>query len=279
LPGYCRQLSRRVFSRIEPVRIFKGTFKVGGKNFLTQALVVFQFGLSILLIAGTLGMSRQLNFLLSKDLGFNPAQIVAIETWTGFDYDKANALVERFRTRAINNPNVISVSGMNGAFLGYDRRAFQYQGESKSSYIVRGDEELLRTLGIELKEGRNFTKERSDDKTTGVIVNETFLRMMGWSEPAVGKRLSGVNDPNYEGLEVIGVVKDFHFLPLQQRCNRCSFSNMITGVLTKSSYGSHPRIFLRQWSSCKASGKKLLPASCSNINFSMRRYDLGIRRT
>jgi putative ABC transport system permease protein len=106
---------------------------------------------------------------------------------------------------------------MNGAFLGYDRRVFQYQGESKTSYIVRADEELLRTLGIELKEGRNFAKERADDKTTSMIVNETFLRTMGWSEPAVGRRLTGVNDPNYEGLEVIGVVKDFHFLPLQQQ--------------------------------------------------------------
>jgi putative ABC transport system permease protein len=207
-------------SSFGPVETLKGNKRVGGNNVLTQSLVVFQFGLSIFLIIGAFGMSKQINFLLNANLGFNPRQLIAVQTFARPDYDLAQRIVDRFRSRAMTNPHIISVSGTNQApSRGYDRRSFQYQGQSKTSFILRGDGEYLSTMGIELKEGRNFIKGSTEDRETGIIVNETFARQMGWTEPIVGRQLTDVDDEVLNGTTVIGVVKDFHILSMRDPIN------------------------------------------------------------
>ena len=199
-----------VLSRFEPAEALKGRFKVGGNNYFTKALVVFQFGLSIFLICAALVLSEQIHFLISSSLGFRPQQVAILPAYAkAADVER---ITDRFRTKVQENPHIVSVSVTSGAFThGYDITGFKYRGENKTAFVYRIDENYLSTLGIPLEEGRNFIKGSADDRDHGMIVNEAFLRSMGWSKPALGQHLIDTDDKQLAQLNVIGVVKDFHF--------------------------------------------------------------------
>jgi putative ABC transport system permease protein len=203
-------------SRDTPVDILKGKSRSRGKNIATRSLVVLQFSLSIFLITGTVAISRQLGLLMTKDLGYNGSQVVVLTTHAGERAGAAEDLVNRLRSATRGNPNIVSISGTSGAFTqGYDINSFPYRGDKKETFVYRVDEEYLGTLEIPLKEGRNFTKGSAGDIMHGMIVNEAFLREFGWSESAVGRTLETDNN-QFNGLEVIGVVRDFHFRSLRE---------------------------------------------------------------
>jgi len=201
-------------SKFTPTETLKGQFKLSGKNLFTRILIVFQFGLSIFLVCGALVLSRQIDYLITRNLGFNPEQVIVLPLNAGKP-ENAQLLVDRFRTRVLENPNIMNVSVTNGAFThGYDVNSFKYKGENKGTYVYRVDEEYLLTLGIPLKYGRNFVKGSPNDRDRGMIVNESFLKMMGWPEPGVGNSLAGIDSKTFERFEVIGVVNDFNFTSL-----------------------------------------------------------------
>lgn len=203
-------------SRYVPVDILKGKSRPGGKNIATRSLVVLQFSISIFLIAGTLALSRQLGLLMTKDLGYNGSQVVVLTTHAGERAGAAEDLVNRLRTATRGNPEIVSISGTSGAFTqGYDINSFPYRGEKKTTFVYRVDEEYLATLEIPIIEGRNFIKGRAGDVEHGIIVNEAFLREFGWTGGAVGKKVETQNEA-FNGLEVIGVVRDFHFRSLRE---------------------------------------------------------------
>jgi putative ABC transport system permease protein len=203
-------------SRYVPAVILKGKSGARGRNFATRSLVVFQFSLSIFLIAGTLALSRQLSLLMSRDLGYNGSQVVVVTTYAGERAGEAEDLLERLRTSTRGNPNIVSISGTSGAFTqGEDINSFPYRGERKETYVYRVDEEYLNTLQIQLKEGRNFISGSTADAATGIIVNEAFVREFGWTGSALGRTLETDNGP-FNGLRVIGVARDFHFRSLRE---------------------------------------------------------------
>ena len=205
-------------SRYEPVETLKGRLRTTGRGFLIDALVVFQFGLSIFLITGSVVLAQQLNLLLTKDLGYNDANVVVLTSYTGDRYQEAAALVDRFRNKVKENPVIVSVSGTSGAFThGEDNGTFEYRGEKKSTYMYRVDEEYVGTLGLQFKEGRNFFSGNTHKEQNGILVNEAFLREMGWSEPAVGNKIETTGNNLFAGKEVIGVLKDFHFQSLREQ--------------------------------------------------------------
>jgi putative ABC transport system permease protein len=199
-----------VLSRFEPVETLKGKIRLGGRNFFSKGLVVFQFGLSIFLVCTALILSEQIRFMVSSSLGFHSEQVAVLPAHA--EKDQVSAIADRFRALAAENPNIESVAVTSGAFThGYDIEGFKYNGENKTAFTYRIDENYLKTLGIPLVEGRNFVKGSAQDRDHGMIVNEAFVKSMGWSKPVVGKRLIGVDDKLFSQLTVIGVVKDFHF--------------------------------------------------------------------
>jgi putative ABC transport system permease protein len=203
-------------SRHAPAEILKGKSRPGGKNFATRALVVLQFSLLIFLIAGTVALSRQLSLLMTNDLGYNGSQVVVLSTHAGERPGAAEDLVERLRGAARGNRDIVSISGTSGAFTqGYDVNAFPYRGKRKETFVYRVDEEYLGTLGIRLKDGRNFIKGNAGDIAHGMIVNEAFLREFGWTGSGLGRTLETDNS-QFNGYEVIGVTRDFHFSSLRE---------------------------------------------------------------
>ncbi|HTY37610.1 MAG TPA: FtsX-like permease family protein, partial [Bacteroidota bacterium] len=204
-----------VLSRFEPVEVLKGRFRVGGKNFFTKALVVLQFGLSIFLICAALILTNQIQFMVSSNLGFRPEQVAILPTFS--NGEKAEIIAERFRSRVAENPDILSVSATSGAFThGFDVNSFHYNGEVKTAFVYRIDAKYLETLQIPLVEGRNLDEGSADDRDHAMIVNEAFLRALGLPVSAADKPIPGLEGGVVDKMNIVGVVKDFHFRSLRE---------------------------------------------------------------
>lgn len=206
-------------SRFKPVTVLKGS-SVGifKKSNLRSVLVVVQFATSIILIIGTVVVYRQLQYIQNKNLGFNKEQVLIIN---GTGALQKNA--EVFKNEVRNLPGVTSAS-----FTGYlpvSSSARSDNSFSKSAVMDSKtgvnmqrwtvDYDYINTLGMQMIQGRNFSKEFGSD-SSGVIVNETAAKLLGFSSP-LGEKIYTYNNRNEPiAYNIIGVVKNFHFESLRQ---------------------------------------------------------------
>jgi putative ABC transport system permease protein len=201
-------------SRFKPALVLKGRFTSKLQAGFTRPLVVLQFALSAFLIVSSVIMFRQMQYITAKDLGYNRDQILVVPTQTGWN-EEANKTVERFRIRASQEPVITAVAGTSSSFnQGYSHYGYKIKDEQKSAYVYAVDSEYIPTLDIELVAGRNFDQNIASD-TTAIIVNEALLRDMKWTDP-LNEHLNWREDTVGLGFKVIGVVKDYHFLSLEQ---------------------------------------------------------------
>jgi len=206
-----------VLSSFKPANVLKGSFSSGSRNvFLRKALVVLQFFISVTLISGTVIILQQVNYLLNKDLGYNAEQILI------FHAGSTDAGTYRvFRNQLLQNPNVIHVATadyMMHSSVNWTRIAWEgaAEGEWIKINVNYIDEDLLETYGMTMVKGRDFSREYGSDKGNVVILNESAVREIGSEEP-IGKNILYWGDyklTNIGPAEVVGVVKDYHFLSL-----------------------------------------------------------------
>lgn len=210
-------------SGYEPLKVLKGYLRSGrsASRFRSQ-LVVFQFTIAVALVAGSLVVREQLQYLQNQNLGFDKEQLLIVEGTYILDQP------EVFRAQLQQIPAVRSVS-MSGyvPVEGYFRNGVSTwpTGSTEPSdkvplekwYI---DHDYLSTLGMEFVAGRDFSREFLTD-STGLILNERAVQELGLSDP-VGTRISSYTymDPQtgeiyHEDYTIIGVVKDFHFESLR----------------------------------------------------------------
>jgi putative ABC transport system permease protein len=187
-----------------------------------KSLVIFQFVITIVMIAGSCIIYQQLNFVMSKDLGFNKAQVLTFHI-----HDKsARTKIAAIKTQLLQNPAVESVGiagnpiGNNdiggGDFnLGADGKVNQ---DSKIVENLVIDEDFIPTLQIKMDQGRNFSPAMATDQKESILVNQTLVKEMGWKD-AVGKAVrTGVDEKgNIITQTIIGVVKDFNTYSLQHK--------------------------------------------------------------
>jgi len=208
-----------VLSGFSPLVTLKSKFKIGGENWFTKSLVTFQFVLSVGFMTCTFIMLRQLDFMRSKDLGFDKENVVIVNAAVATD---PNRTLARFRQSLASFPEIGGISGAEyslGAGLLAGNNKFEFKGESKIIFEHYIDQEYLRVLRLPLVAGRNFDPLLVQDSLTSVILNETSVRNFGWTnETAVGKVLTGYNeqDPTQNPM-VIGVVRDYHFRSLHEK--------------------------------------------------------------
>jgi putative ABC transport system permease protein len=199
-----------VLSGFQPVTVFGGAMKIGGNNVLFRAMIVLQFGLSILLISCTLLMSRQLTHLTTFDLGWNPDRVLYQTLGKGVD----DAIIDRYRQQVTQHPNVAEVASGRGMLFGESAGSMwsvSYNGESTSLPVLKINYEFLDVLGIPLQQGRNFSRETPTDRDLRIIVNERFVQTFGLQDPVGKDAPFGMeNNP-----VIIGVVGDFHFMSLR----------------------------------------------------------------
>lgn len=201
-------------SRFKPALVLKGGFTSRLQAGFTKPLVVLQFALSAFLIISSVIMYRQMNYITTKNLGYNKDQIMVIPTHSGWNIE-ADRLVQRFRDRAQQEPLIESIAGTSSSFnQGYSRYGYKIKDEQKSAYVYAADPYYIPTMRIELVQGRNFDASIAND-SSGVIVNESLVRDMKWTDP-LNEYLNWKEDSVGLGSPVIGVVKDYHFLSLER---------------------------------------------------------------
>jgi putative ABC transport system permease protein len=200
-------------SAFRPARVLKGSLGRGKRGFsFRTALVVFQFATSITLIICVSVVSRQLDYMQSRNPGFEEEHIVILPSSPAI-----TRRLEGFKTRLLADPGVLSVSAAkrvpSGRLLD-SSGARVLSGETAEPVNFRVamllvDHDYIPTFRMEMAAGRNFSKEMGTDATEAFIINETAASRIGWDSPdeAVGQ---GFGYAGRKG-RIIGVVKDFHF--------------------------------------------------------------------
>ena len=200
-------------SGLKPAIILKGGVVVKLKTWLAKPLLVLQFALSAFLIMSSVIMYQQMKFITTKDLGYNQHQVVSIPIQQAGD-SSSSRFVENFRSSLANDPSIKSIAGSSIPFTyGMLTLGFKHDGEARKTSAFIVDPDYIPTLEIQLVEGRNFNALNAADKEA-IIVNEALVKEMKWADP-LNEHL---NWHFQEGLgsKVIGVVKDHHYLSLEQ---------------------------------------------------------------
>lgn len=202
-------------SGFNPLTILKGKLnpKTGAAQ-IRKGLVVFQFSLSVILIFGVMVISRQIDFVMNKNLGYNKNNLISFEM--GSNNEKPMTFISELNNLA----GVEAASFMNGSIL--------INWDNSSGYSWNGDKSFenvdfqaprvgygfIETMGMDLVDGRDFSSEFNDTHHS-VILNESAVKLMGIENP-VGEILPQGPNGDYENL-IIGVVKDFHYGSLHER--------------------------------------------------------------
>ncbi len=197
-------------TRISPASVLKSKFKTKPGNWsLRNTLVVFQFVITIGILAMTMLMKNQLLFVRSHDLGFDRENMMVIMVKDRSILTKMKAFKEE-----ITAQNGIISAAFSTAVAGQGIEGWAYKWETETGTMdghafrhMRVDADYFDTMGIKVLKGRNFNPARVKNPERLVIVNEALVRRMNWTDP-IGKK--------YSRGEVIGVVKDFNFFSLHQ---------------------------------------------------------------
>ncbi|MBK7870037.1 MAG: ABC transporter permease [Saprospiraceae bacterium] len=203
-----------VLSGFQPIKTLKGEFKIGTANLsFRKVLIVFQFAISISLIVCTIVIQRQLHFIQNKNLGYEKAQRLVLPS------DQfINEKIQTFKDALKSHPNVLNVATSRQTPTNIPSK-FSIQLEDRNTLITANgvDENYVKTMGLELISGTDFTKTDYEESSSGaryaMIMNESAVRDFGWTpDEAIGKKATFEGRPS----EVRGVVKDFHFASLHE---------------------------------------------------------------
>ena len=208
-----------VLSGFKPVTVLKGKFQHSKSgNMLRKGLVVFQFAISIILIAATITVYRQMQFMQNKDLGFEKEQLLVIER-LGSLQNPENDKSETFRKEVSQLPEVLS-SGMANSLPGNYFYGIQFQQPEGGSevFTFRGmnvDDYFIESMKMEMMAGRSFSETFND--SLAIIFNERAIRELGIEDP-IGKQIiqPGNNPEDLRTYTIVGVVKDFHYQSMHE---------------------------------------------------------------
>lgn len=195
-------------SGFQPATVLKGKRQISfGEKWARKGLVIFQFGLSVIFIISFLIINQQIDFIQKKSLGFDKNNIVCFTS-----KGQASQNLDVFLSQIKKIPKVLSATNIEGgAFVGnknfgiaptWDGVPFDQQIRVPRPHVGY---DYLKTLGVDLVEGRSFSKDFYNEEDH-VIINESAAKLIGYKNP-VGKFLN--RGPNYK-IQIIGVVKDFH---------------------------------------------------------------------
>jgi putative ABC transport system permease protein len=216
-----------ILSAYKPVLVLKGRFFQSGKGILLRkVLVSFQFVLSLLLIAGTVTVYRQLSFMRNQSLGYNKDEVLVVKVPPHYDTTYEYKL-RSFQAQVLRQPSISDVAlsteipGKTVVARNSIRKATDDQTHNFVTNIVEVDDHFISTYQMELAAGRNFTfhdtsSDYQHDKTK-VIVNEEVVKGLGFknNEAALHQyvTLTEIGDNH---AEIIGVLSDYHQRSLRE---------------------------------------------------------------
>lgn len=207
-------------SAYQPIQVLKGKLAGGFKTgWLRNSLVVFQFGIAIFLIIGTVVIFNQLKYIQQKNLGFDRSQVLVVQN--GYALGKQAKAFED----AVKQLPAVEAATITGYLPTSDYRndntffkeSTLDQQSALALQVWSVDDQYVPTLGMQMTAGRNFSKQFGTD-STAVILNEAAVKIFGLSDP-INKQIYTFADntgKNLKAYTVIGVVKNFNFNSLRQ---------------------------------------------------------------
>lgn len=208
-----------VLSDYKPVAVLKGAFKnTSGGLILRKSLIVVQFGISVVLIAGTIIVYQQVNFMRKQKLGVDINQTLVLSGVQSIPDSVYQDALQPFKTDLLKIPGIKSMTSSSNV-MGqeiYWTNGFQSLDHKElggsTVYRLGVDYDFIPQFGMKLLAGRNFSKDFPTDKK-GAILNDRALAQMGFKDPqdAIGKKIS-----NGDTLTIIGVIQSFHHMGLQK---------------------------------------------------------------
>jgi putative ABC transport system permease protein len=219
-------------SGFRPLTVLQGKLSPGSKGSLIRnSLVVFQFTISILLIIGTTAVYKQLNYIQTKNLGFNKDQVMIVK-----DAYALGDQVDAFKNMVLQHAEIsnATVSGFlpipsNRSDSGFWPFSEKSVDNSVSMQKWRIDYDYIETLDMKIVDGRNFSRDFPSD-SSAMILNEKAAKLFGFENP-VGQVIetfaflpgNQIDQERTEKFNVVGVVEDFHFESLKNNIDALCF--------------------------------------------------------
>jgi ABC-type antimicrobial peptide transport system permease subunit len=214
-------------AKFNTIEVLKGKVRVSNRSgFIRNALIITQFTFSVLLICCTLIIWNQIDFLRNSPIGYEQSNVISIPVGNEMT---GNRMVELFKNKLAGEPRIKSITAAdNNLGRGKDgsnsKSVFGFVQEEKS-YSTNGlfvDYDYIKTVGLKLIEGRDFSTQYATDSTEACIINESMAKQLG-GKNLIGKRIM----LGEKGKVIIGIVKDYHFESLKNKIE--SITLMIKG--------------------------------------------------
>ncbi len=221
-------------TKFSAVKVLKGKINTSFGDLLARkGLVIFQFSISVLLIVAVSVIYMQLDYIQSKNLGYDKDNVMIFEIQDGL-IDKVDVFLEQ----AKQLPGVVNATYMQGGMTNFSNssRGHSWPGQTEESKHIsfrhaHVGPEFIETMGIELKEGRTYSNEKPNNESK-IILNETAVEVMGLENP-----IGTVIDMRGPNREIIGVVKDFNIqslyneiAPMALLCRTEWISNLVVKI-------------------------------------------------
>jgi putative ABC transport system permease protein len=205
-----------MLSAFSPIESLKGKLRVGKTGaFFRRALVIFQFGISVLLIISVVVILSQMKYIRTTDLGFSQDQQMIVK----LDNTDISHSKNQFKNELLTIPAVQNVSMMSGEPGGFhDTYSFEAEADPGQKLMFNTeftDLDFVKTLGLKIIAGRDFSQSFGTDSTQAVLINRYAASKLGYKpEEAIGKWIRNVNRDSVHRI-IVGVVEDYHYASLK----------------------------------------------------------------
>ncbi len=185
-------------SHFEPVGILKGKLKFGGTNYFTRSLLVLQYAFSLVAIIFAIAFYENSKFQRDFDLGFNDEGVIIA-------YVNSRSEFETYRNAIASNTDITSIAGSkHSIFSSRYNDPIKHASKQLEVDIIDVGDDYLKTMGLDLVQGRDFVKDSETDRRESVIITEKLAERFAWDKP-IGKEIVWMDTTK---LYVIGVVRD-----------------------------------------------------------------------
>lgn len=207
-------------SRFKTVEVLKGKVSVNKSVYLRNGLITFQFVMASLLICGTFVIYKQFQHLRTAPMGFEQEGVISIPIKNS---ENSTAYIRQLRAKLASNPEVVGITGSsNNIGIGEDHSStasamgFDYKGKPIMTHLTTVDYDYLKTMGIKLVAGRefspNFTSDTATESDGNVIVTESMAKQFGVPN-ALGLTMTDTSGPKWT---IVGIIPDFHLYSMHQ---------------------------------------------------------------
>jgi putative ABC transport system permease protein len=207
-------------SAFQPARVLTGRLNTGlSDTRFRNILVVFQFTISIALIAGTSIIFNQIKYMKQKNLGFDKEQVVVLRVIDDSILKSFSSIKDELKNHTAITKVALSshVPGQSPSFIVFIPEGFTADQSQLMDYISI-DSDFIPTMGIEIIAGRNFSSEFASDNSQAILINATAAKQFNWENP-IGKTIDWPipDTDKMVSKTVIGVAQDFHTESLHKK--------------------------------------------------------------